>query len=498
MRTPPRTTVVRWYDAPPLRVLALLALVTTAAAYESFHLSALGNTDIWWHLRTGLWILQNHSVPHDGLFSQYPNLPWVDSSWGFDLLTAVVYRVLGLSGLPTLLMIFQVGIAAALFMLALGSRRNFWAAVFLAAIAECSISPLQLRPALCSMLLLSVELALLFRSRRTGDVRALYWLPIWFIAWVNLDRQFSYGLLALLLFCAAVIAERLLRQSGVTWLQDLPQVSLTKMGAVFGATLLATFASPYTWRLHQLVWQSATSTAIDRYLSEFHAMRFRQPQDYLLMLLAMTAFFALGRSRSRDLFSSALLIICAAISFRIQRDSWLVVIASVGIIGDALVKSQTDETYRNSRRITWNEKLVVSVLVLCALVALMLEISARQGKLMGRVSAGFPVRASDYIRQNRLPQPLFNSYFWGGFLTWYLPEYPVVIDGRLDLYGDALNVPYFQLTLAKIPLESHPDFPRAQTILLEANSPIAEALTTVPDFRVAYRDNQAIVLVREH
>ena len=44
------------------------------------------------------------------------------------------------------------------------------------------------------------------------------------------------------------------------------------------------------------MWQSATSTAVDRYLAEFHSLRFRQPQDYLLLLLVMTAFFALSRA----------------------------------------------------------------------------------------------------------------------------------------------------------------------------------------------------------
>ena len=42
-------------------------------------------------------------------------------------------------------------------------------------------------------------------------MRVLYWLPVLFIAWVNLDRQFSYGLLALALFCAAAITEHFFR-----------------------------------------------------------------------------------------------------------------------------------------------------------------------------------------------------------------------------------------------------------------------------------------------
>src|SRR5580658_8518230 len=115
---------------------------------------------------------------------------------------------------------------------------------------------------------------------------------------------------------------------------------------------------------------------------------------------------------------------------------------------------------------------------------------------MSRLDESFPVRAGNYIRQNHLPQPLFNTYPWGGFLTWYLPDYPVLIDGRTDLYGDEINIRYFKLMQAEIPLESDPGFSQAQTILLEASSPIAQALSTLPGFRVVYQDNVASVLTR--
>ena len=498
-KPPQQATGSRWYDKSPFRVIVLLGVFIAGAAYESFSLSALSNSDIWWHLRTGLWILQTHGIPRNGLFSQHANLPWIDASWGFDLLTAAAYRVLGLHGLPVLLMVFLVGVAAALFLLARCSRGNFWPAVFLVAIAECCIAPLQLRPALCSIILLSLELTLLFHAKRTGDVRALFWLPALFVAWVNLDQQFGYGLLALALFCAAEVSEYLFLRSEATWPQvGVHRVALDRLGVVLVASCVATFVSPYTYHLHEMVWRSATSSAVDRYLLDFHAMRFRQPQEYLLMLLVMAAFFALGRRRSSDFFSIALLAVCATISFRLQRDNWLVVVASVGVIGNALAKPQLEEVQATNRGISWTEKLATAGLVVILLAAFALRIPTRQEALMATVGRTFPVRASDYIRQNRLPQPLFNSYFWGGFLTWYLPECPVVIDGRLDLYGDAVNVPYFQLTLARAPLESNPDFAQAQAILLEANSPIAAALATLPDFRVAYRDDQAIVLVREH
>src|SRR5271155_4517228 len=90
----------------PVQVAALLLLFTTAAWIESAHPSALADPDVWWHLSTGNWILQSHAAPHYGLFSQYSNLPWSDSSWLFDALLATAYRLMGLRALPLLLMAF--------------------------------------------------------------------------------------------------------------------------------------------------------------------------------------------------------------------------------------------------------------------------------------------------------------------------------------------------------------------------------------------------------
>ncbi len=485
----------RWFDSVTARVIAGVAAFTVAAVYEATHLVALGDNDVWSHLRTGLWILQNHTVPRSGLFSQSISLTWIDSSWGFDVLTASVYRLFGLAGLPILLLLFQVAVAIALFRLARNASGSLWPAMILGALAQCCIVPLQLRPSLCSAVLLSVELTLLLRSRRAGDARQLFWLPPIFLLWVNLDRQFSYGMVVLALFCLATIVEYLCSRSGRIWFETgLPAMDSAKLTLVTGASVLATFFSPYTYHLPASVWQSATDSLADRYFRELHAMRFRQPQDYLVMLLAMTAFFALGRRRSRDLFLVSLLVVSTVISFRLQRDAWLVVVASVAVIGNAL---RSNEVPESSGRHILGWELATGVATVLVLAAVSLHLP-RTETLMSKISENFPVRASAYISQNHLPQPIFNTYQWGGFLTWYLPGYPVSIDGRADLYGDDVNIAYFKMIQAEIPLQSDPHFVRAQTILLEANSPIAEALSSLPGFRLAYKDDQAAVVVREH
>jgi len=233
------------------------------------------------------------------------------------------------------------------------------------------------------------------------------------------------------------------------------------------------------------------NSAADRYFRELHAMRFRQPQDYIILLLTMTAFFVLGRRRSRDFFLYALLICSAAVSFRLQRDTWLVVAVSVAVIADTLRANEGKKSTAESRM--GNPEIPALAIVALAIVGLY-RVPAQV--CMSKVSENFPMRACDYIRQKHLPQPLFNTYQWGGFLTWYLPEYPVSIDGRTDLYGDEINIAYFKLVQAEIPLQSYAAFAQAKTMLLESNSALTQGLRMLPDFRVDYADDQATVIVR--
>ena len=483
-------------DNAPLRVLVLVFLLTTAAVYEAFSLSALAGMDVWSHLRTGIWILQTHAVPRNGLFSLHPDLPWMATSWGFDGLLAAGYKLMGLRTLPLWLMAFKAALALALFRLARGSRQNFWTPVALTAVAQYAMPGLQLQPALCSILLYAAELALLFQARRTGNARPLFWLPVLFAVWANLDAQFVYGLLVLVLLLAVSVAEEIGRRLGVGWFAR--QTSAAPLGIATGAiaaSLLATLLTPYSYHVYAVALKNFGRPVLLPYLPELNAVGFRRPQDYVLLLLAMAAFFALGRRRSRDWFQFALMIAGAVLSFPAQRVSWLVAVASVAVIADAVPGNGAEARQEGGR--AWKlEYLATTGLVLLTLwVAVISRVPRSRDALLSRVASALPVRACDYIRENHLPGPLFNAYEWGSFLTWYLPDYPVTIDSRNDLYGDEINLRYFKLTHAETPLFGDVSFVYARTILLPSSSPMAVALSAAPQFKVMYRDDLAIVLI---
>ena len=474
-----------------IRIPVMVVLFTAAALVEAVRvsaLSAIANSDLWWHLSSGAWMLQNHALPRTGVFSQVAGDSWIAASWAYDLLLALGFRVLGLRSIPMLLMIFKIGLGVVTFLLAGGLRRNFWPAVALSAIAQYVLRGLQPGPGYCSILFFALALLLLLECRRMQRPRLLFWLPPMYLLWANLDVQFVDGIGLLLLFLAVVAGEKyLLSDSGSLALKDVTKIA--------GLSVACTLITPYFYRPYG-VFFATTFNSANVYLPDFHAPGFRQPEDYVLLLLAMTAFLALGLRRSRDAFAIALMAAGIAVSFYSQRNLWLVAMAAVGVLGRTLeLPAASEPAEKNRWRPETGVALAVSLVV--ALIAAWILIPRNHEALMAKVRQSYPVAACDSIRQQRLAQPLFNAYEWGGFVTWYLPQYPVAIDGRSDLYGAEVITEYSRMMNAEVPYTEYAAVKDAQTILLPKQAIMAGALSSLPTFKVAYSDEVAVVLSRK-
>jgi hypothetical protein len=100
------------------------------------------------------------------------------------------------------------------------------------------------------------------------------------------------------------------------------------------------------------------------------------------------------------------------------------------------------------------------------------------------------------LRRNPVPGPLYNNFNWGGFLAWYMPDYPVAIDGRTDLYGDELDKLFFDSQNAAESYTTDPYLNEAGVVLLDSQLPLAKILSIDPRFRLVYRDEIATVYAR--
>ena len=479
-----------------LRVPLLLLLFSWAGIYEAYHLTALRDYDIWWHLRTGIWILQNHAVPHTALFTQYSGQPWIAYSWGFDVITAIFYKLFDLRGIPILQMCLKAAFAIVAFLLARGSFRSFLPAAFLSAIGQYAITDFKVRPGSLSILLLGILLIVLFEIRRTQKTHNLLWLPLLFVLWANLHIQFVYGLFVMALFAVVVLLESFARRLSTNWFAcQMPPLNAVYVVAVTGLCGLATLITPYSYHTYQVAWHYAHSTAVYDYILEMRAMNFHWPEHYVRLLLVMAACFALGQRRPQNLFAIALLVVSALTGFHQQRDTWFMVLVSIAIIGDAyLAEEQVPQ--EASPGLTREKLIVASLAAVLLIVSVVRYIPFSRESLLLKIGEFFPIKACDVILRDHLPAPIFNPLNWGGFLTWYLPDYPVAIDGRTDLYGDEITIRQYKVWDGELPPGKEPTLVHARTLVLGSRTGLAEALRETPGYRLVYDDGMAAVFER--
>jgi hypothetical protein len=480
----------------PMQFIVLAGLLSAVAARALYLKFSVLDLDIWWHLKVGDWIVEHRGFPHVGILSRTAaNRPWMAYSWGYEVLLSRAYAGFGLVGLGIFGVLLTVAVAYAVFWMIRQISGRFWTACILGAIT-CStfLFSLMPRPVFFSMILYAATLGLLMTSERTGRVRPLYWLPLVFLLWANGHIQFVYGIFVVGMFAGIHLLEQVGARSGFR-----PQfVAPSRLPAktvllVFLACLVATCMGPYSYHVYVTAFHYAGSTFPYRFIREFQAPGFRAASNYIELLLAGAAWFSLGRKKQINLFHFALLTVTSIVAFRTMRDSWFLSIAAAALIATSWSNDQPSRR-RSSESFLENAALAAAVLGMVFLIARNTDFNMRG--LDDAMSSEFPVRAVNFLRQNPQPGPLYNTFDWGGFLTWYMPDHPVAIDGRTDLYGDDIDLEFFRTANGDASYVDDPYLNESRVILLERTKPLALVLGGDPRFQKIYEDRLAVIFVR--
>ncbi len=219
----------------------IVVLLQTIAVLLAFQV--VFDTDVWWHVRAGQWILAHAQVPRlDPFTFASASRPWIDLHWGFQVALALAHRLGGVPGI--------VGLAAILcgaaFLTAFQVRLRQWP---VAVTGWCWVPALLVmssrfdpRPEIASLLLMAAFLAVLFRADRSP--RWFWLLPVLQVIWVNVHSLFVLG--PIIVGC--YLADRLAR----SLLGTLPaprSLNWWKHAAPACLLLLpACWLNPYGWR----------------------------------------------------------------------------------------------------------------------------------------------------------------------------------------------------------------------------------------------------------
>ena len=479
------------------RVLQLgaLAFLFAFVVWRSLSLKlAVRDLDNWWHVRVGQWILSNHSFPHTGIFSDTAaTRPWAAYSWGYEVLLAVAYKVDDIVGMAVFGTILTVLVAASVYVMARRLSGHFWAGCLVAAVA-CSVFLFSMcpRPAYLSMILFAVELTLILEAKRRGRVQLLYWLPLIFVFWANFHIQFIYGIGVIGLFFVVNLGQRTAASAGwePEWLAPA-SLPTANVATAFVGCLVATCIGPYSYHLYGIVADYAGAKLPYQLVQEMQPLTFRAPSHYLQVLLTGAAFFALGRSRRIDAFKLALMIVAAVMGFRMMRDAWFLCIAAAACLADAPRHESDREPME-----TWYQFAGIAAFLVAAGFLFAPNTGFSRAGLDAVISNSFPVDAANYLRKHPHSGPLYNSFDWGGFLIWYMPDRPVSIDGRTDLYGDELGRRFLSTSDGDPSYLTDPYLNQAGVVLLQRELPLATILERDPRFTKIYEDRIATMFVR--
>ncbi len=478
---------------PIAKVTALGALFALFSFTTLLSKGYLVDPDIWWHLKVGDWIVQHRSVPWVGILSRTAaNRPWLAYSWAFEVILSRVYAWLGLMGFAYFGILLSLLVPLVLFATCFALSGRFWRSWLLTLVGTFAyVFALYPRPVFFSMMLFNVLVYLLLQAQRSNQIRELYWLPLIFMVWANLHIQFIYGLATLGLFVVVTAAVRLVsRRSFNSSAFRTSSLSLSRLSLILAASAAASCIGPYSYRLFGVVFAYSRATQIYFVVQELLSPTFLSFTCFILLFVVMAAFYAAGSRKQIDLFQLLLLVIGSLSALRMVRDAWFAAIPAILLLADA----PADSTGHDAAFSRW-QLLSITVAMVFVVFLLSTNTGFTPRGVDYTVSMEYPVDAANFVRRIEPPGPIYNDFDWGGFLTWYLPQYPVSIDGRTDLYGDKFVADYFNFRFGDR-TEGDPQLDQAGTVLLKKDAPLAKLLKQDPRFRCVYEDGLADVFLR--
>ena len=475
-------------------VRRLVILIALFAIPATVTIGAVIDPDIWWHLRTGQWIVEHGALPATDPFSFYGmGKPWIVYTWLFDVLIYGLYNRLGLIGILVYRVVLSVAVAAGLHRLVAKREPRFAATIGMVGFAMFAIVQLlSERPWLFTILFVTLTLDTVLDCR-DGKRTRMYWLlPAIYAFWANIHIQFVYGLLILGLGCAAPLLDPLLRGGGLHGVRTVASSqNWRRIVALTGVCTAATLLNPYHVHLYSVVIIYATQHAPFQYIQELKAMDFRNPTDWAVLAISGAAAFAIGRRGKIAAFEALVFIASAYFAFRIKRDIWFVIMAALTLLTTGHPTEKMAERFVLTPLRTFS--IAIGVLAVALIVAQARGISERS--LEFALDKVYPVTAAAAVEQHGYAGPLYNDFNWGGYLIWRLRNLPVAMDGRTNVHGDDRIVRSMETWTGTNSWTSDPELTSAGLVISGQDWPLASLLRLDPRFQLVYEDAIAVVFV---
>ncbi|MFQ5441519.1 MAG: tetratricopeptide repeat protein [Thermodesulfobacteriota bacterium] len=428
-------------------LLIFVAVFILLATYQTQH----RDSDIFWALRAGQWIVGHFKVPATDPFSYtFSGSEWVDFTWGFQVIAHVFFTFLGgWRGLFVLQLLLTGLTFAVLYrnLHTLSSKRGWLAASLLILVFADVFPRLFIRPHLFAYLFVSLYLLLLSLHEKRERPFFLFMLLPLQVLWVNIHSSAVLGVFIIWAYTSGEIIDGIIK-GGFGYLRGI--VASRRRLLIASALLpVVSLINPYGLKLvlFPFIHQAGANADALRHISEWMSLPIKDlffslypfPVNLFAFRLifygGVISFFAnYRRLRAREIIFFAVASYMAATHAR-----WIGLFA---FFAAPLIASNI------SRYLDEREGPSAGVEI-CALGAASLVLflmigvfSSRQFRVnvgLGVHGVNYPVGTTEFLKREKIGGNIYNSYVFGGYLIYNNQERGVFIDGRTP----TVYSPYF-------------------------------------------------------
>ena len=440
----------------------------------------LGDTDTYWQIAVGQWILDHHAMPRVDIYSfTKAGETWASSSWLSQVLYATSYNLAGWTG-PVVLAATCIAATFALLVQILGRRIPAAYAVAIAIAAlSLSMSHFLARPhVLVLPILLAWANGLMSASER-GQAPSPWLLPLLGL-WANLHGGFVFGLILVGAFALDALwnAER------------AQQRSVALRWAAFGiGALIACCATPYGWGSILAARKILDLGELLHLIYEWMPANFSKLSVFeltILMLIAGALHSGVKLTPPRIALVLGLLHMALAHVRNVEIFALLLPIVVL-----APVASQFELKPAWTARTGASMRVMAVVMILLGCWTWLLAANTT----FAPPERHSPAAAVEALKAHN-PKRVLNDLPFGGYLIWR--QLPVFIDGRAELYGEAFVIAYYRAMQLKDVNQFLDILKRwdIDAVLLTPHTPAVGLLDHLGGWRRAYADDNAVLHVR--
>lgn len=485
--------------------------------------SRVWDLDIWTHLRTGKYILENLKILKTDIYSYTsPGHIWFNPDWLFGVLSYLFYKIGGLPGVVLLRIIVFLSIFLLLFYFLFKQSHNYLLSLLLLFFAVLvSKERIVERPEMFSFLFALTYLYIIFKFRRENT--KLIWLILPFqTLWTNLHAFAVFGIIFLWIY---IIAEYINLKVSLPWEWNKSSImDREKWKVLLCVGLWAIiFTTINPWGIRIFYEYFSSFKFMHKHLDIFPGgiIELRPPfidrnflgidLIYYKILILISQISFLINYRRINLGNLFLYFLFLYFSFIAIRNIAIFSLISIPIIMENLVEFYQRKGPLFPQASRWAKTFLKGFL--CFLIVfgcLYFSIEAifssftMGGKVVSRLgfkeeSPIHPRGAIDFLLKNNIKGNGFNNFGFGGYFIWRAwPKLKVFIDGRTGVYDEEHLLFYANVFMYPYVFDQLVEEYNINYFLLDINSSniLINRLLRDNNWKLVFFDANALVFVR--